>query len=86
ISRQIDDGRIFIGCEGDELGLAHMAKVVGGQPFIYSSDFPHEVTNETCKEEIQELLEEEGLSPADKEGILFRNAERFYKLLPVAVA
>ncbi len=60
--------------------------MVGGEPFIYSSDFPHEVTNETCKEEIEELLGADELSVAAKEGILFRNAERFYNLQPVAVA
>ena len=27
-------------------------KVVGNSPFLYSSDFPHEVTNESCKHDL----------------------------------
>jgi predicted TIM-barrel fold metal-dependent hydrolase len=80
IMRHIDEGRIFVGMEGDELTLAHSVKVVGNKPFIYSSDFPHEVSNETCKEEIEELLENVELTQEDKEAILYRNAERFYRL------
>ncbi|HTE86056.1 MAG TPA: amidohydrolase family protein [Dehalococcoidia bacterium] len=80
IQRQIEEGRIFVGMEGDELTLAHAVKVVGNKPFIYSSDFPHEVTNETCREEIEELLENEELSEEDKQAILHGNAERFYSM------
>ncbi|MFI5267677.1 MAG: amidohydrolase family protein [Chloroflexota bacterium] len=47
---------------------------------MYSSDFPHEVNNDTCKEEIEELLENPGLSQADKEAVMHGNAERFYGL------
>ena len=81
----IREGRIFVGCEGDELGLAQAVQLVGSEPFIYSSDFPHEVTNETCKEEIEEVMENEGLTESDRENILCPNAERFYNLQPVAV-
>jgi predicted TIM-barrel fold metal-dependent hydrolase len=82
----IDDGRLFVGCEGDELMLRQAVELVGSKPFIYSSDFPHEVTNETCKEEIEELLEYEGLTDSDKRAILRDNAERLYKLqAPVGV-
>jgi predicted TIM-barrel fold metal-dependent hydrolase len=55
---------------------------VGNGPFIYSSDFPHEVNNEFCKKEIREVMESGGLTAEDKEAILQRNAERFYKLAP----
>ncbi|MEK7214885.1 MAG: amidohydrolase family protein, partial [Chloroflexota bacterium] len=85
VKQAVKEGRIFVGCEGDELGLAQAVQLVGSEPFIYSSDFPHEVTNETCKEEIEELMENDGLTEADRENILCRNAERFYKLQPVAV-
>jgi predicted TIM-barrel fold metal-dependent hydrolase len=80
ITRHIDADRIFVGMEGDELTLRQAVQVVGNKPFIYSSDFPHEVSNETCREEIEELLENEGLTEDDKEAILYRNAERFYRL------
>jgi predicted TIM-barrel fold metal-dependent hydrolase len=78
--RQIREGRLFVGVEGDEPLLAEAVKTVGNSPFIYSSDFPHEVNNETCKEEIEELLENDELTQEDKEAILYRNAERFYRL------
>ncbi len=53
---------------------------MGNSPFIYSSDFPHEVNNEFCKKEIQEVLECEEITAEDKEAVLHRNAERFYKI------
>ena len=55
-------------------------KVVGNEPFLYSSDFPHEVTNESCKHDIAELMESDEISADDKAAMLYRNAERFYKL------
>ena len=55
-------------------------KVVGNQPFLYSSDFPHEVTNASCKHDIEELLQSDDLAQEDKEAILFRNSQRFYQL------
>ena len=82
ILRQISDGRIFIGCEGGEQPLAQCVKLVGDSCFLYSSDFPHEVNGATCKHEIAELLENEELTPEDKDAILYRNAERFYNLAP----
>jgi len=84
IQRQIAAGRILIGCEGDEPELAHAVKVAGNRPFLFSSDFPHEVTNETCKGEVRELLGNPRLTQADKEAILHGNAERFYRLGPAA--
>jgi predicted TIM-barrel fold metal-dependent hydrolase len=80
IARQIAEGRLFVGVEGDEPLLAQAVKSVGNQPFLYSSDFPHEVNNETCREEIAELLENDELTQADKDAILHDNAERFYRL------
>jgi predicted TIM-barrel fold metal-dependent hydrolase len=46
---------------------------------MYSSDFPHEVNNQTCRAEILELLDCEDLSEDDKANITHRNAERFYR-------
>jgi len=80
IIRQIHEGRLYIGCETEELTMPFALKVVGNQPFLYSSDYPHEVTNQSCKHDIAELLESDELTQSDKEGILHRNAERFYRL------
>ncbi|HXG36594.1 MAG TPA: amidohydrolase family protein [Dehalococcoidia bacterium] len=85
IIRHIKEGRIFVGCEGDEPDLAYAIKVAGNEPFFFSSDFPHEVNAVTCKEEIEELLEAHDLSDADKEAVLYRNSERFYNLSPVNI-
>lgn len=73
-----DAGRIFVGCEGDELGLARFVELVGSAPLVFSSDFPHEVTADTCRQEIGELLENPDLAHSDKQAILAGNAERLY--------
>jgi len=54
-------------------------KRVGSEPFIFSSDFPHEVNAEMCKHEMHEILESDDLSHADKEAIFAGNAKRFYR-------
>ena len=80
IQQQIDAGRLFVGCEGSEPAIGFAVKSVGSAPFFFSSDYPHEVTNELCKEEIGEILENPDLTTADKEAILSKNTARFYKL------
>ena len=80
IKRHVDEGRIFVGVEGDELTLPFAVSVVGNKPFIFSSDFPHEVNNDTCKGELEELEENTRLTKADKDAVRYRNAERFYGL------
>jgi len=80
IKRHVDENRIFVGVEGDELTLPFAVSVVGNKPFIFSSDFPHEVNNQTCKEELEELDENQRLTQEDKDGVRYRNAERFYGL------
>ncbi len=83
IRRHVEAGRIFVGCEGTEKGLHHLVEAVGNKPFMFSSDFPHEVNNEYCKHEIEEIIENEHLSDDDKHAVLHRNAERFYGLKPL---
>jgi predicted TIM-barrel fold metal-dependent hydrolase len=80
IRRKIDEGQIFVGCEGEEPALAYAVKEVGEKPWLFSSDFPHEVSPQTCKHEIEEVLETDELTQAAKEAILMRNAERFYAM------
>jgi predicted TIM-barrel fold metal-dependent hydrolase len=82
IKRHVDEGRIFIGVEGDELTLPFAVSIVGNKPFIFSSDFPHEVNNDTCKAELEELNENKRLTQEDKDAVRYRNAERFYGLGP----
>lgn len=80
IISKIKEGRLYIGCETEELTMPFAIKVVGNEPFFYSSDFPHEVTTQSCKHDIGELLESGDLTRDDKEAVLSRNAERFYSL------
>ena len=73
-------GRIFIGCEGNEKALAYAVERVGPEPFMFASDFPHEIPLENCMEEINEILGRKDLKEEDKTAILGDNARRFYKL------
>ncbi|MDA8312250.1 MAG: amidohydrolase family protein [Actinomycetota bacterium] len=79
IVQQVREGRLFVGCETEELTMPFALRKVGNQAFFYSSDFPHEVTNQSCIHDIRELLESEELADDAKSGILARNAERFYR-------
>ncbi|MEK7217051.1 MAG: amidohydrolase family protein [Chloroflexota bacterium] len=83
--RHVKAGRIYIGCEGDELTLTDLIRRTGSECLLFSSDFPHEPTTEMCQREIEELRDNPGLSEADKSNILATNAERFYRIrVPVA--
>ena len=86
IKRQIDAGRIFVGVEGDEPDLAYAVSVFGNKPFMFSTDFPHEVNTEISKHEVREILDNPDLSQDDKTAIMFKNAERFYNLSPVGAS
>jgi len=80
IIRHINEGRIFIGIEGNELTLGDAIRLVGNKPFIFSSDYPHEVDANTCRAELEELREHPGLTSEDKDAILFFNSARFYRI------
>lgn len=73
-------GRIFVGCEGNEKALAYAIERVGPEPFMFASDFPHEIPMHDCKREIEEILERKDLKDEHKGMILGENARRFYKL------
>jgi len=74
--------RFYLGIETEELTMPFALKVVGNRGFLYSSDFPHEVTLESCKHDIAELMESDEITDDDKSAMLYRNAERFYQLKP----
>lgn len=79
IRQLIDEDRFYLGIETEELTLPFAIQKVGHRPFLYSSDFPHEVTHESCKHDLGELMESGELTAEDKAAMLYRNAERFYK-------
>ncbi len=74
----IDQGRFFVGCEGEEPAIADAVRHAGNKAFMFSSDFPHEVNTDMCRHEIGEILEHRALTDADKKAILCENALRFY--------
>jgi len=78
ILRQIEEGRIFVGIEGDEPDLPYAVKIFSNKPFMFSTDFPHEVNTDGVKHEVVEILGEKNLSDDDKIAIMHGNAERFY--------
>ena len=82
IKKLIDDKRLYLGIETEELTMPFAIKIVGNKPFLYSSDFPHEVTNESCKHDLCELMESGEITEDDKAALLYRNAEDFYQLRP----
>lgn len=86
IVRNVQEGRIFVGVEGGEPDLAHAVRSIGNEPFVWSSDFPHEVNIQTCGQEIQEIIANEELSDADLEAILSLNAAKLYKIRAPAKA
>jgi predicted TIM-barrel fold metal-dependent hydrolase len=73
-------GRVFVGCEGNEKGLAYAVERVGPEPFMFASDFPHEIAMDNSMEEIDEILEREDLREEHKAAILGDNARRFYQV------
>src|SRR5262249_11640435 len=56
IRRQIADDRFYLGIETEEYTLPFALASLGNKPFLYSSDFPHEVTLESCRHDIAELM------------------------------
>jgi predicted TIM-barrel fold metal-dependent hydrolase len=79
MSQLMQDGRIVLGCEGGEDQLAHAIDYFGCQPFMYSSDFPHEVGVESCRHELDELNELE-IDAEAKALIRGGTARAFYRL------
>jgi len=73
-------GRIFVGCEGNEKALAYAIERFGPRPFMFASDFPHEISLANCMEEINEIAERKDLRQEHKSAILGDNARQFYKI------
>ena len=74
------NGRILIGCEGNDGSLPHLAHRVGVEPFAWASDYPHEVDLVAARHMIQETVAHEELSEREKAAVLGENARRFFNL------
>lgn len=80
LRRQMADGRIFVGIEGEEPFLPDLIDRSGSNVFFLSSDFPHETSEDRFREEVDELRSNESLSKADRDAILTENARNFYSI------
>jgi predicted TIM-barrel fold metal-dependent hydrolase len=71
--------RVVLGCEGSEDQLAVAIDYLGCAPFMFSSDFPHEVSAESCRHEL-EVLDELDLDVETKGLLCGGTARKFYRL------
>ena len=55
-------GNFYVGCEGNERVLSNVVNLIGPQPCMFVSDFPHEIPMEEAGHEIDEI-ESEKISP-----------------------
>ena len=76
----LKNGRILIGCEGNDGSLPHLAQRAGIDVFAWASDYPHEVDLEAAKQMIRETVDSPNFSAAEKTAVLGGNAQRFFKL------
>lgn len=76
----LQSGQILIGCEGDDVSLAYIAKQVGAEGFAYCSDYPHEVDLPAAGRMIDRTLERADLNDSEKAAVLGDNARRFFRL------
>jgi uncharacterized protein len=79
MSELMGSGRMVVGCEGGEHHLVTAMEYFGCAPFMYSSDFPHEVNVESCKHELHEM-DELPIDEASKALIRGGTARQFYRL------
>jgi predicted TIM-barrel fold metal-dependent hydrolase len=58
---------------------------LGSEALFWATDFPHEKTVDSTKQEIEEILAIKGLTEDDIDNLLFRTCERFYQRTPALV-
>ena len=75
----VESDRVVLGCEGGEDQLAAAIGYFGCTPFMFSSDFPHEVSAESCRKELEEL-DELDLDLQAKRLLRGGTAKKFYRL------
>jgi len=73
-------GNFYVGCEGNERALSNVVNLIGPQPCMFASDFPHEIPMEEARHELDEIEQRQDISSEYKKLILGENAKRFYKI------
>ncbi len=77
-SEYLASGNIFISCEAEERMLPETLRVLGEDVIVFASDFPH--WDAEFPENVHHLLAREDLTPAQREKVAGRNAQRLYGL------
>ena len=72
------EGRITVGMEGDDPDLAYAVQKQDSEPFMFSSNSPHEVSGTIVSEESGHLRDGSESSDEAKRAILGGNAARFF--------
>jgi len=76
-SDYLRSGRIFFGCEGNELNLPRIIDEIGADRLLYSSDYPH---GDRTEGTVSILRNRDDISSQAKQKILEENARKFYRL------
>jgi predicted TIM-barrel fold metal-dependent hydrolase len=74
-------GNIFFAAEVGESALPLAARVLGQDPIVWASDYPHERDQRDFTEDIPTLIQRDDISEELKRQIFFDNALRFYPRL-----
>jgi hypothetical protein len=79
-SAYLRSGNLYFGVDASERHLRHCLEVVGAERVLFASDLPHEVNEDLCRREIEELSESLAFAPRSRELIFAENALRYYGL------
>ncbi|MCU1454103.1 MAG: putative TIM-barrel fold metal-dependent hydrolase [Acidimicrobiales bacterium] len=77
-SEWLSSDRVFFGVEPDDPFMASAIAAYGEERFLYSSDYSH--FDCECPETVEELFENEDLSPTAREKVAGANAATFFGL------
>ncbi len=73
-----EGGNIFFGCEAEERLLGPTLDVIGSDTVMYASDWPH--WDGDYPNSLFEIQQRKDLTEEQRQGLLYRAAERFYGL------
>ena len=77
-SDYLQSGNVYLACEPEEPGLAYAVQRFGDNPFLYPTDFPHELAYDQYLEDLDEFKERADLPLQTRQAILWDNPRRFY--------
>ena len=72
--------QIYLSIEGFDKSLIGAIERIGHNSFMYSTDYPHEVSPTDIIKELNHLVERNDLTDNQKSAVLKDNARRFYRI------